>query len=545
MRIMLITPGFHSRYFWDFKKLGEIIGYSANNLLLALPTVAGMTPEKHEVILIDDNVEEVPFDAEVDLVGITAMTCYVTRAFAIADKFRERGVPVVMGGPHATLAPYEALEHVDSVVIGEAENVWETLLEDFELGAMKEVYRGVDAKPTMEANHRPAWHLVERTKYVFYGVEATRGCPFDCSFCSIKQLYGPDFRVRGADDVIAEIKASPSNQIFFTDDNLIGNKPFAKELFTKMAGLGVSWGCQMSINVGYMDKMLDMMKEAGCFFVFIGLETLDKEAVVAMNKPVNKMDYYKAIENIQSKGMFVIGSFILGSDNDTPETVIEIRDFVQESQLSWVMVNIMNSPPGTEMLKQMEAQGRNVVYSHDELDGAHATVTHPTMSRDQLEEGFRWLYRSVYDWDNLLERFSKTLSEGTWTQTARTLSVWQQTKAFFRLIREYVVLGSPPQRRFFFGMWKFLGRRVNRASIVNVLVLALSWNEFANALKPEIRDPNAKPIVFRREYMVPVADQTLGISGEASGVEREVARMLGPQLIQLGSGKEGSQQPRA
>jgi hypothetical protein len=263
-----------------------------------------------------------------------------------------------------------------------------------------------------------------------------------------------------------------------------------------------------------------------------------------MNKPVNKMDYYKAIENIQGKGMFVIGSFILGSDNDSPETVIEIRDFVQESQLSWVMVNIMNSPPGTELLKQMEAQGRNLVYSHDELDGAHATVIHPTMSREELEEGFRWLYREVYDWDNLLERFSKTLSEGTWTQTARNLSMWQQTKAFFRLIKEYVVLASPPQRRFFFGMWKFLGRRVNRASIVNVLVLALSWNEFANVLKPEIRDPNAKPIVFRKEYMVPVAEQTLGISDEASGVEREVARMLGPQLIQLGSGKEVSQRPQ-
>ncbi len=540
MRIMLITPGFHSRYFWDFKKLGEVIGYSANNLLLALPTVAALTPEKHEVILIDDNVEEIPFDADVDLVGLTAMTCYVNRAFDIADKFRARGLPVVMGGPHATLAPYEALEHVDSVLIGEAENVWETLLEDFERGEMKEVYRGVDAKPTMKDNPPPSWDLVKRTDYVFYGVEATRGCPFDCSFCSIKQIYGPDFRVRTVDEVIEEIKAAPSNQIFFTDDNLIGNKPFAKELFTKMKGLGVSWGCQMSINAGYMDGMLDLMKESGCFFVFIGLETLDKEAVVAMNKPVNKLDYYKGIANIQAKGIHCIGSFILGADNDTHETVVKIRDFVQESQLSWVMVNIMNSPPGTAVLKEMEAAGRNIVYSYDELDGAHATVKHPTLSFEELEENFRWLYREVYGWDNMRERFTKTFSKGTWTQTARELSVWQQAKAFVRIINEYVFKGSKAQRRFFFSIFKFLGKRVNKASVINVLLLALNWNEFAHALKPTVRAADAKPIVFRSEYMVPVEKQTLGrADNAASGVERQIARMAGPKLIQIQSRQPG------
>ena len=546
MRIMLVTPGFHSRYFWDFKKLGEVIGYSANNLLLALPTVAALTPEKHEVILIDDNVEDVPFDADVDLVGVTAMTCYVNRAFEICDEFRKRGVPVVMGGPHATLAPFEALEHVDSVVIGEAENVWETLLEDFEKGDLKEVYRGVDAKPTMKDNPPPAWDLVKKTNYVFYGVEATRGCPFDCNFCSIKQIYGPDFRVRTPDEVIEEIKAAPSNQIFFTDDNLIGNKPFAKELFTKMKGMGVSWGCQMSINVGYMDDMLTRMKEAGCMFVFIGLETLDKEAVVAMNKPVNKLDYYKGIANIQAKGMHVIGSFILGSDNDTPETVVQIRDFVQESQLSWVMVNIMNSPPGTVILKEMEAAGRNVVYSYDELDGAHATVKHPTMSREEIEEGFRWLYREVYGWENMAERFIKTMSEGTWTQIARELPILTQAKAGARLFWDYVVKGSKVQRKFFFDMWKMWGKRVNKASIINVLLLALSWNEFAHDLKAYVRKPDAKPIVFRPEYMVPVEKQELGREGfAASGVEREVARMQGPKLIQLGGRKPAPERESA
>ena len=149
MRIKLINPRFHSRYFWDFRKMNEVLGRRANNLLLALPTVAGLTPRDHEVILIDDNIDTIDFDEPVDLVGLTGMTCYINRAFEIADEYRKRGVPVVFGGPHATLAPYEALEHADSVVIGEAENVWPELLKDFQAGKMKEVYRGVDAKPTM------------------------------------------------------------------------------------------------------------------------------------------------------------------------------------------------------------------------------------------------------------------------------------------------------------------------------------------------------------------------------------------------------------
>ena len=545
MRIKLITPAFHSRYFWDFRKMSGILGRASNNLLLALPTVAALTPEKHEVILVDDNVHDINFDEPVDLVGLTAMTCYVNRAFEIADEFRKRGVPVVMGGPHATLAPYEALEHVDAVVIGEAENIWAGLLDDFERGELKEVYRGVDNKPTMESNPHPAWHLIPTTNYVFFGVEATRGCPFDCNFCSIKQIYGPDFRVRTPEDVIEEIKNAPNNQIFFTDDNLIGNKPFAKDLFAKMKGLNVSWGCQMSINVAFMPEMLQSMKDAGCMFIFIGLETLDKEAVVAMNKPVNRMNYYKAIENIQGLGMHVIGSFIVGSDNDTPETFVELRDFVQESKLSWVMVNVMNSPPGTEFLRMMEEQGRNVVYSYDELDGAHATVKHPTMETTEIEERFRWLYREIYSWEAMSERLLFTLDRGTWTQNGLTLTPREQARVITQLFKEYVLKGTKAQRRFFFKVMSRIGRRVNKESAVTVLLKALNWNEFANALQPYERPANREPIVFRTEYLVPVEKQTLGRTDEDSGVLRILPRMTGPQAVEPAWEKTPSDRPHA
>ncbi len=536
MRIKLITPAFHSRYFWDFQKIAKLLDHKSNNLLLALPTVAALTPEKHTIELIDDAVREIDYDAPVDLVGVTAMTCYVNRAFEIADEFRKRGVPVVMGGPHATLAPYEALEHVDSVVIGEAENVWHQLLEDFERGEMKEVYRGVDAKPTMKNNPPPAWNLIDDQDYIFYGVEATRGCPFDCHFCSIKQIYGKDFRVRTPDEVIEELKTTPNDQVFFTDDNLIGNKPFAKELFTKMKGLGQSWGCQMSINVAFMPKMLQLMKEAGCFFVFIGLETLDKDAVVEMNKPVNKMDYYQAVQNIQDLGMHVIGSFIVGTDNDTKNVFKDIADYVQESKQSWLMANIMNSPPGTQLLRTMEEEGRNIVYTYDELDGAHATVKHPTMSRQEIEEGFRWLYREVYSWDRMRERFTYTLSRGTWTHNDRDFTIPEKARIFGRILWEYLVKGSWAQRRFFFAIFRFLGPRVNIASVINVLLMAVNWNDFAHDLRSLEHPPDAKPIVFRKEYMVPVEEQQLGRNGAESGVERDIPRMPGA-VIQTPEGR--------
>ncbi|MCP4872727.1 MAG: B12-binding domain-containing radical SAM protein [Proteobacteria bacterium] len=533
MRIKLITPAFHSRYFWDFRKLGKMLGRKSNNLLLALPTVASLTPEGHEVILVDDNITDIDYDDPVDLVGVTAMTCYVNRAFEIADEYRKRGIPVVMGGPHATLAPYEALEHVDSVVIGEAENIWAGLLEDFAKGEMKEVYRGVDAKPDMKDNPPPAWNLTGSKDYIFHGVEATRGCPFDCHFCSIKQIYGKDFRVRTTDEVIEEIKAAPGNQIFFTDDNLIGNKPFAKELFTKMKGMNIAWGCQMSINVAFMPKMLQLMKEAGCFFVFIGLETLDKDAVVAMNKPVNKMNYYDAVAKIQELGMFVIGSFIIGTDKEDRDTVKEIAEYVKVSKQSWLMVNIMNSPPGTKFLKMMEEEGRNVVYSYDDLDGAHATVTHPTMTHAETEEDFRWLYREVYDWDNMRERFVANLSQGHWKQNEHALTVFEQIKVFHRLLFDFLFIGPWAKKRFFFAIMAFmLSPRVNRATVMNVLLMGMSWNEFAHSLQPTVRAADAQPIVFRKEYMVPVSEQTLGRAGdEDSGVERMIPRMEGRKRL--------------
>lgn len=525
MRILLVAPRFHSRWFWDFRKLSDVLGRTSASLPLALPTVASLTPRQHEVVICDDHLDDIPYDGSWDLVGLTGMTCYVNRAYEIADEFRRRGVPVVFGGPHATLAPYETLEHADAVVIGEAEGVWEALLADFEAGELKEVYRGVDARPDLTASRPPDWQAAHGERYVFFGVEATRGCPFDCHFCSIKQIYGDGFRTRTVQDVLDEIDRAPSNQIFFTDDNLIGNKPFVKALMMGLKGKNASWGCQMSLNVAFMPEMLKLMQDAGCFFVFVGFESLEAEAIATFGKDVNKRDYAQAIRNIQAHGMHVIGSFIVGTDFDRKDAFAKIRDFTREVSLSWVMVNIVNSPPGTRLIRDMEAADRNRVFSYDELDGAHATVEHPHLSREEIEEGFRWLYREVYDWDSLRLRLGASLAQGEWRQNSMTLHPKEQARIAWRLLSEYVLHGSWAQRRFFFAMVLRVGRRVNLDSIVNVLLLALNWNHFAFDLRAR-QAPVGEPIRFRPEYLVPVEQQVIGRGAGEAGVPRAVPRMV-------------------
>ena len=181
----------------------------------------------------------------------------------------------------------------------------------------------------------------------------------------------------------------------------------------------------------------------------------------------------------------------------------------------------------------MEEEGRNIVYSYDELDGAHATVKHPTMSPDEVEERFRWLYREIYSWENMLARFDHTLGQGTWTQNGITLTKKEQGLVLVRLFQEYVIKGTGAQRKFFFKVLGQLGRRVNKESVVTVLLQALNWNEFANDLKPYRRPTDQAPIVFRTEYLVPVEKQTLGRTQEPSGVIRIGGRRAGPTPVEL------------
>ena len=308
MKLLLINPstkGYAEPEFWDYELVKKIFGLHVPPPL-SLPTIAALTPPEVEVKIIDENIEDINFDEKVDLVGIGAMTLYIPRAYQIADEFRRRGVMVVLGGIHATMLPAEAIEHADSVVLGEAEYVWKRLVADFKNRALQRFYKS-DESPDLADSPAPRIDLLKNEKYSMNQLQITRGCPFDCEFCSVKVFSGKNFRHKRIEQVIQEIAALPKEMvinicgselklpkpIFFTDDNLIGNKNYAKELFKALTPLKLSgWTSQASINLAKDKELLHLMKEAGCRYILIGLESVAEESLIEMGKKANRLDEY-------------------------------------------------------------------------------------------------------------------------------------------------------------------------------------------------------------------------------------------------------------
>ncbi len=241
----------------------------------------------------DARVDPVPFDEKFDLVGITAFTAEIPSAYSIADEFRRRGVPVVIGGVHASALPEEALEHADAVVKGEAEYVWERLLSDLAAGSLGRIYHS-DTPCDMLGMKIPHRDLLKREIYVtgFNTLQATRGCPFDCEYCAVTGVFGREFRMRPVAEVIDEIRAFDKSDFFFVDDNICGNPGYAKELFRALKPLKRAWGSQTSITFARDEELLRLYAESGGKYAFIGFETISTESLAGINKQWNKADTY-------------------------------------------------------------------------------------------------------------------------------------------------------------------------------------------------------------------------------------------------------------
>ncbi|GAH17833.1 unnamed protein product, partial [marine sediment metagenome] len=237
MKIKLIAPARKPEWrgsFWDLKTLCELAGCKATGAPLVLPTLAALTPSDVEVILTDENAEPVNFEEKVDLVGITGITSVIPRAYEIADEFRKRGVPVVMGGIHVSMLPEEAIEHCDSVVTGEAEEIWEQVVKDAQKGSLQKFYR-TPRFPDLANSPTPRWDLLKNDAYSYFTLQTGRGCPYDCDFCTVKVFNGRRYRHKRVEQVVREISFLQSidskKLIFFADDNLLSVPGYAKELF--------------------------------------------------------------------------------------------------------------------------------------------------------------------------------------------------------------------------------------------------------------------------------------------------------------------------
>ena len=351
---------------------------------LGLLVVAGLTPPEWDITVVDENLGVPDYAAmpRPDLVGITAFTSQAPRAYRVAAEFRGRGVPVVMGGIHATMCLAEALERVDAVVTGEAESIWAQVLEDARRGALKRVYAGI----RLEMDRVPlARHDLLPIGYRVGSVQTTRGCPLNCSFCSVTAFNGGRFRYRPIENVVQELKLIQEKVVLIVDDNLVGIRTDdiarTKDLFRAMikANLGKKWIAQVTINVADDEELLGLAAKAGCLGVFIGFESPSVEGLVEVRKKFNVQkgrDLRASVRRIQRHRILVTGSFIMGLDVDEPGIGQQIADTANHYGLDILNVMFLTPLPGTHLWEKMEEEGRIVANAFPE-DWKYYTLTFP------------------------------------------------------------------------------------------------------------------------------------------------------------------------
>jgi len=399
---------------------------------LGLLVVAGLTPPDWEVTLLDENLGHPDYEPlpKPDLVGITAFTSQAPRAYEVAALYRAMGVPVVMGGIHATFCRDEALEHVDAVVTGEAESAWGQVLADARNHALRRVYEGgISAMDTIP----PARHDLLHGRYYLGSVQTTRGCPLNCSFCSVTAFNGGTYRRRPIDDVIQELRVIREKVILFVDDNLIGTREdhlaYSKDLFRAMIqeGLTRPWICQATINFADDDELLKLAAQSGCQGVFIGFESPTAEGLMALGKKFNLLkgrDFRKSVRQIQRHGICVVGSFIIGIDTDQRGIGETIARAAREYGIDAANVLILTPLPGTRLYAEMEREGR-IRSNHYPEDWKYYTLTYPVASYAHLtwaelvDEVNRFNGR-FYSYAQILRRMLHLARK---THNPRTLSV--------------------------------------------------------------------------------------------------------------------------
>jgi len=489
LKIALVIPqnGISGeKSFYDYKFFSRfLLSKKYFSYLLAVPTLASLTPPGHEVRVFDENIEYIDYDWGADLVGISVRTMFADRAYEIAKGFRARGVKTVLGGIHPSMCTEEALEHCDTVVIGEAEGVWAELLEDAGAGALKRTYRAPG--PTdLKACSAPARSALSRDRYFSDIVQTTKGCPFHCEFCSVYAFDGQKIRNKTVEQVVGEIveisgatAGYKRRSIFFADDNIIANKAFARELFIALKPHNINWSCQASINIAGEDELLGLMKESGCGAILIGFESISRENLASMDKGINlKHDYIESIRKIQSHGILVHGSFILGYDFDTAESFDELIEFVRESRLLMPLINILTPFPGTRLFERFEGDGRILHKDWSRYDGKSVVFSPMNMTAAELTEGYRRVIREIYSFASIKDKLGYYWGVDFWHHSNEIDPIRLKYRVLFSL-RLLSLLGSAGKGKRGFIMKMLPKILFDKKVRVSTLLTLMAYNDYA------------------------------------------------------------------
>jgi radical SAM superfamily enzyme YgiQ (UPF0313 family) len=358
-------------------------------------SVAASMPAGVETRIIDENVEPVDFDTDADLIGISFMTFNAPRAYEIADRMRDRGKTVIFGGFHPTFLPYEAIAHCDAVCVGEAEYNLPRMIADFRSGSLEPIYRS--ERVDLADLPVPPRDLLQPRRYLTPNVlQATRGCPFRCKFCSIAAFHGYEIRTRRVGAVIDELHGM-GRQVVFMDDNIIGDRDYALSLFEAMVPLGKKWFSQCGIHMADDEELLGAAVRSGCGGLFVGLESLSQENLSRWTKGPNRSaEYVRQVRTLHDNGIAVYAGFVFGSDGDSPGVFRRTLEFLDEARIDALQATRLTPFPGTPLFEEMDQAGRIFDKDWSHYDFGHVVFEPLHMSREMLDLGVAWISREFY-----------------------------------------------------------------------------------------------------------------------------------------------------
>ncbi len=397
-----IDPEFNE--FWRTSVTPNLIRNTFSGFGPSILVLAALTPQEYEIEIIDEKLHQIDFDKSYDLVAITCCTQQATRAYEISRSFQRKNIKTVLGGIHPTVCCDEAEKNADSVVVGESEDLWPKLLNDFEAGKLKKNYRQTELSDLKKAP-LPRYDLIKYLNHKSFWIQTTRGCPHDCNYCVASNIYGKRIRYKTVEQVVEEIKfiksVDANPRISFADDNMFANKNYSKTLLEKIIPLNIRWLAQTDISVAEDMELLRLLKKSGCSILFIGFESISEYELAKTNKnkwKAKKIKYYKEyIHRIQSLGIGIFGGFIIGFDSDDSGLISKTCDFIKDSNIYAPQISVLTPYPGCALREQLASQNRILDKDWIYYTALDVTFKPAKMSEKELQRQLISALKSIYN----------------------------------------------------------------------------------------------------------------------------------------------------